>query len=477
MRKRSGGLEILPKPTLTQRRVPIRFVALIALLVALIAAAVLQERQGNAARAAQSRRLADASARAADPWQRAQFAVQAYQTSATAPALDALANAARALPGRRLAGAGGPLTSLAFSPDGSRLAVGVSDGSLQLRDAGTGALMFRLEGHQASVTETVFNWNGKILASSSADGTVRLWDAGSGELRAVLLGHDAPLVDIAFGGRDSDFVVTTRRDSTIRLWDTRNGGLLTILGPTRGLPLAIEVGRESTLPDLRVASELAVEYFDLLNVEPIASLPMPDYAGSAVAFAEQGLVATASETGGVELWDWGASPAAHRLVSGGPSIRWLRFSPDGTQLAAAGDQGALHLWTVAGQYELVGPLDTPVRITALAFSPDGRTLATGADDGLVRLWDTRSGHPRPSLPVHRGKVTGLTYSSRGMLASVGDDGTATLWSAPVSRSTTAAVNDLSGLIHPDRAPGSWSIQCQQRRSDPWDISRDKLCVR
>ncbi len=66
-------------------------------------------------------------------------------------------------------------TSLAFSPDGSLLAVGSDDGMIYIWDTATFQLLVTLSGHRGSVERLAFSNDGRILASAGSDGTVRLW--------------------------------------------------------------------------------------------------------------------------------------------------------------------------------------------------------------------------------------------------------------------------------------------------------------
>jgi WD40 repeat protein len=69
----------------------------------------------------------------------------------------------------------GDASSLAFSPDGTILVTGSSDGALRLWDAVTGELLVELIEHSAYVTDLSFSPDGELLASGSVDGTVILW--------------------------------------------------------------------------------------------------------------------------------------------------------------------------------------------------------------------------------------------------------------------------------------------------------------
>src|SRR5262249_145463 len=71
---------------------------------------------------------------------------------------------------------GGPIFSVAFSPDGEALASAHEDGSFRLRDPRTGKLQARVEAHRGPVFALAFSPDSKTLASGGYDQTVKLWD-------------------------------------------------------------------------------------------------------------------------------------------------------------------------------------------------------------------------------------------------------------------------------------------------------------
>jgi len=85
-----------------------------------------------------------------------------------------------ALVGTPLTGPTGYVWAVAFSPDGSTLAAGVTDGTVWLwnvADPAHPVLIATLTGPQGHVFSVAFSPSGRTLAAASNDGTVHLWDA------------------------------------------------------------------------------------------------------------------------------------------------------------------------------------------------------------------------------------------------------------------------------------------------------------
>ena len=69
------------------------------------------------------------------------------------------------------------VVSLAFSPDGKRLATGSEDARITLLDPVSGKMIHSSIGHASDVLALAFSPDGKRLASASHDRTVKIWDA------------------------------------------------------------------------------------------------------------------------------------------------------------------------------------------------------------------------------------------------------------------------------------------------------------
>ena len=110
----------------------------------------------------------------------------------------------------------GVISEVAYSPDGSQLAVAGGIG-IWLYDASTGAEVALLTGHTGGVYSVAFSPDGTTIATENSDNTVRLWDVPTATHKNTLTGHTGEVNSVAFSP-DGTTIATGGDDGVVLLW-------------------------------------------------------------------------------------------------------------------------------------------------------------------------------------------------------------------------------------------------------------------
>ena len=105
---------------------------------------------------------------------------------------------------------------MAFSPDGKKIAAGLSYGTLNVWDIDTRRHLRTIIG-QGYVSSVAFSPDGKNVISGS-DRTIRFWDVDTGQHLRALIGHTSSVISVVFSP-DGKTIASGSIDGTVLLWD------------------------------------------------------------------------------------------------------------------------------------------------------------------------------------------------------------------------------------------------------------------
>ena len=317
--------------------------------------------------------------------------------------------------------------TVAFAPDGRTVAAGGNSNEIQLWDAETGQAQVSLKGHTNRVTSVTFSPDGKTLASGSWDGTVRLWDRTTPQGRNSRKPHLGPVWTVAFAP-DGKSLAGGAAD-LLKLWDVATGRAPAALKAHGKNLLSITFAPDGRTIFCGTGEGVICRWWDPAKGSARATLKGHTAEAWAVAFAPDGrTLATAGDDQKVRLWDAATGQEVNTLQGHASLVSCVAFPPDGKLLASGDYDGVVRLWETSTWRERTRLEGHRGPLRCLAFAPNGRTLATGSHDFTVRLWDVATGTELTKVEGYANNLRSVAFAPDGRtLASASEDHTVRLW--------------------------------------------------
>jgi WD40 repeat protein len=282
--------------------------------------------------------------------------------------------------------------SIAWSPDGSRIVVGDSNGRIEVLTV-EGHTVWKMKKHKRFVHQVIWSSNGLKIASASWDGTIIFYDSSTGEI----------LLKMKKISRLFKPSVTWSPDSKSY---ASNLVIFHNSFPFYGSLGIFNAFTGQLLKDLNEKN---------FNIGPLSWSPNGKWLASAGKRNEIGIFETS--TGYLKISFIGHKNNIHAVM----------WSPDSRLLATASKDKTARVWEIdSGKCLFIFEGHTG-EVYSVSWSSDGKILASGSSDKTVRLWDTISGYQLFQMDA-TGAVLSLSFApDRNHLISVFGDAILQIW--------------------------------------------------
>ncbi len=299
----------------------------------------------------------------------------------------------------------GAVTALAFHPDGKRLALAAGP-TLRLVNAETAQPTWAVPGHDGSISTISFSPDGTRILSicrEETDQGARLWNTADGKQIAVFR-HDEACRD-GFIAPDDRTVVTLDRSATLFAWDADNGKLLGFQPGERPNEWPVFA------PDRKTFLTGRKQSFHLWQTEKLTRQAISGRRDVARTPPEAKPLPVYREVRGVLSEDRGR-------------IQFCAFSADGKRMVTVDHEYQV---TVRNPVTLAAMNSFVVwrkkyESSVFALSPDGKRLAQGCADHTLRLWNVETGKEEHGLAGHENFIRCIAFSPNGRWLASATDG-------------------------------------------------------
>lgn len=317
---------------------------------------------------------------------------------------------------------GGYITSVAFSPDGHWALTGSGEdqggGRATVWEAAGGRETALLQ-HVGAVTTVAFSPDGRLALSGSGDGAAIAWEITTGkEIARMQHTNWVYAVDFSPDGR---WALSSSNDGSVIVWETATGKEIARMqhdGPVQAAAFSLDGHWVLSGSSDNQGGGSAITWEAATGIE-VARMPHEEGVVS-VAFSPDGRWAlSGSRDGSVVVWEAATGKEISRMQHTG-RVNAVAFSPDGRRVLSGGyfdGGGNAIVWETATGKE-IARIKLDGDVSAVAFSPDGRWALSGSrvsyfgTNGSAVVWNVASGRKITRMP-HEGEVTSVAFSPDG----------------------------------------------------------------
>ncbi len=318
------------------------------------------------------------------------------------------------------------INCVSFSADGRAIATASDDQTVKLWDATSGQNRSTFAGHGDAVVAAVFTPDCRRVVSVARKGSLIVWDIETSHRRASFRIENGTVQSLAISPDGRFLAIGGDQAVILSMVDHRE---VTRLGRERSQVNCVAFSHNGKSL-VTSGKDSAIKLWQTAGWHLKMTIPGPEKAPvESVAFSpDDQTLAAVDINGGIHFFE-PISGAKGRIASGQSRLWSASFSPDGRSLATTSQDGKIELWDFERSRTCIPVTISRSSLTALAFSPDGEVIILADHSGRVHRHETRHGRLLDEKQFNSGKRTWRIAPSHDAkwLATDGESEAVTLW--------------------------------------------------
>ncbi|MBI2345115.1 WD40 repeat domain-containing protein [Candidatus Dependentiae bacterium] len=285
------------------------------------------------------------------------------------------------------------VNTVAISPNGNYLAVGMANNDVKILNPNTGAIVTTLSGHTASVNSVVFSSDGTKLATASAEATnnIKIWSTSDWTNTQTLTHTSTGVNSLAFNSSGTLLAsgATAATDNLI-IWQVSDWSTVTSKTHSTTGVLSVAYSADGTLLATGADdSSNTIKIWETSGWTNTQTLNQHTDSVTSVAFNPAGtLLASASNDDLIKIWSTSSWTVSQTITASAGNVNAVSFKNDGKLLASAHADNSVRIWSTTDWSSIKTFADHTQAITSLAWSADGRRIASSSLDGYAKFYST-----------------------------------------------------------------------------------------
>ena len=303
----------------------------------------------------------------------------------------------------------GSVLAVAFSPDGTRLAIADNEGMIYVWQVANSELELTLEGHTDWIWSIAWSPDGNILASGSQDCSILLWDTTTGQCLRTLSGHSNFIQTVTWSP-DGNILASGSQDRTVRLWHPSTGKCHKIIKLDIDWLFWASIAWSPDGKTIAFSVQETIQLWEIETATCVQILKGHEQHIASIAWqAKENLLASGSLDRTVKIWEMSSGECIHTLKHNN-NVWSVAWSNNGQMLASGSHGQTIELWDVQTGRCLHILSGHHSWLWSVAWSRDDRIVVSGSYDRAAKFWDVQTGQCLKTLQGYIGAIWSLTWS-------------------------------------------------------------------